>query len=238
MYYTEWGKSNSAVLKDWWFLCGEDSAIMMISFCRAGHAVISHYHGLVWWTTGIRTFFENGRSFIATKRAYRLQFNLARHDTVPHRNVIANWVRTFEETGSTLKPRGYGRYLVPTGRGYSTYCLSFNDEAATDVPYAPRLTEGWCEVAPALTGLEHLWFFLWGYLKEKVFKHRPHTLEKLKDRIREEIGAIPVEMCQNSAENFRNRFHQCIAAGGHHLSDVIFKTWYIKRHVMYWKKIK
>jgi len=43
-------------------------------------------------------------------------------------------------------------------------------------------------------------FFLWGYLKEKVFKHRPHTLEELKDRIREEIGAIPVEMCQNAAE--------------------------------------
>jgi len=67
-------------------------------------------------------------------------------------------------------------------------------------------------------------FFLWGYLKEKVFKHRPHTLEELKDRIREEIGAIPVEMCQNAVENFRNRLHQCIAAGGHHLSDVIFKT--------------
>jgi len=57
----------------------------------------------------VRTFFENGRSFIATQRAFWLHFNLARHDIVPHRNVIANWVRTFEETGSTLKLQGSGR---------------------------------------------------------------------------------------------------------------------------------
>jgi len=28
-----------------------------------------------------------------------------------------------------------------TRRGYGTYCSSFNDEAATDVSYAPRLSE-------------------------------------------------------------------------------------------------
>jgi hypothetical protein len=26
-------------------------------------------------------------------------------------------------------------------------------------------------------------FFLWGYLKEQVFKHRPHTLPQLRERI-------------------------------------------------------
>jgi hypothetical protein len=49
-------------------------------------------------------------------------------------------------------------------------------------------------------------------------------LEELKERIREKIDAIPVEMCQNAAENFRNHIHQCIATNGHLLSDVIFKT--------------
>ena len=43
-------------------------------------------------------------------------------------------------------------------------------------------------------------FFFRCYLKEKVFKHRPRTLEELKDRIREEIGAIPVEMWQKISE--------------------------------------
>jgi hypothetical protein len=57
------------------------------------------------WGFTVRTFFENGRSFITTQRAFRLQFSLARHDTVSHHNVIANRVRRFEETGSTLKLR-------------------------------------------------------------------------------------------------------------------------------------
>jgi len=61
-------------------------------------------------------------------------------------------------------------------------------------------------------------------LTEKVFKYQPHTFEELKERIWKEIGVIPVKMYQNEAENFRNRIHQCITAGGHHLSDDIFKT--------------
>ena len=67
-------------------------------------------------------------------------------------------------------------------------------------------------------------FFLWGYLKEKVFRHRPHTIHELKARITEEVNAIPLEMCRNTVRSFRNLLHQCIAAEGRHLSDVIFKT--------------
>lgn len=66
-------------------------------------------------------------------------------------------------------------------------------------------------------------FFLWGYLKEKVFRSRPHNLEELKMRIREEIAAKPLEMCRRAAENFRHRLQQCIATDGHHLPDAIFK---------------
>jgi len=53
--------------------------------------------------------------------------------------------------------------------------------------------------------------FLCGYPKEKVFEHRPHTLEELKDRIREEIGVIPVEMRQKISEI---AFINVSAAGG------------------------
>ena len=70
-------------------------------------------------------------------------------------------------------------------------------------------------------------FFLWGYLKEKVFRSRPHNLEELKMRIREEIAAIPLEMCRRAAENFRHRLQQCIATDGHHLPDAIFTQTFI-----------
>jgi len=67
-------------------------------------------------------------------------------------------------------------------------------------------------------------FFLWEDIKEKVFKQRPHTLEQLKTRINEEVNAISIDMWRKTARNFQNRLHQCIAAEGRHLSDVIFKT--------------
>jgi len=62
------------------------------------------------------------------------------------------------------------------------------------------------------------------FFKEKVFKHRPHTLEDLMEQITEEIRATPIEMCQKVSENFRNRLQQCIAADGRHLSAIIFKA--------------
>jgi hypothetical protein len=84
---------------------------MMVSFRQA--AMSLSVITMVWSGEqrgfAVHKFFESGRSFIATQRAFRLQFNLARHDNVPHHNVIANWMHTFEETGSTLNPRGSGR---------------------------------------------------------------------------------------------------------------------------------
>ena len=80
---------------------------------------------------------------------------------------------------------------------------------------------GWPARSPDLTPCD---FFLWGYLKAEVYKHRPQTLKALKDAIREEVAAIPPEMTNTVMENFRERLRQCIANNGRHLSDVIFKT--------------
>ena len=49
-------------------------------------------------------------------------------------------------------------------------------------------------------------FFLWGYLKEKVFKHRPRSLEDAKERIQREIDSIPPELTPRVTKNFRNVF--------------------------------
>ena len=68
-------------------------------------------------------------------------------------------------------------------------------------------------------------FFLWGYLKEKVFKHRPRSLEDLKERIQQEIDSIPPELTRRVMKNFRERLQQCVANDGRHMSDLIFKTY-------------
>lgn len=49
----------------------------------------------------------------------------------------------------------------------------------------------WPARSPDLTPLD---FFLWGYLKSKVYVNRPNTLQELKQKIREEINGIPPEM--------------------------------------------
>ena len=66
--------------------------------------------------------------------------------------------------------------------------------------------------------------FLWGYRKEKVFKHSPRSLEGLKERIQQEIDSIPPELTRRVMKNFRERLQQCVASVGRHMSDLIFKT--------------
>jgi len=79
---------------------------------------------------------------------------------------------------------------------------------------------GWPARSPDLSPCD---FFLWGYLKEKVFI-RPRSLEDLKERIRQEIDAIPPEITRTVMKNFRERLQQCVANDGRHMSDKIFKN--------------
>ena len=67
-------------------------------------------------------------------------------------------------------------------------------------------------------------FFLWGYLRAKVYEQRPQTLEALKEAIRQEVAAITPEMVLKVTDSYRERLHKCINIQGRHLSDVLFKT--------------
>lgn len=78
----------------------------------------------------------------------------------------------------------------------------------------------WLARSPDLTAPD---YFLWGYLKEKVYSRRLHTIPDLKMAIQEEIRAIPNDMIQRVMTNFRERLQQCIDTNGGHLRDVIFK---------------
>ena len=44
-------------------------------------------------------------------------------------------------------------------------------------------------------------FFLWGYLKNRVYTTWPRTLKELKQRIQDEIHRIPAEMLQRAMGN-------------------------------------
>jgi hypothetical protein len=65
--------------------------------------------------------------------------------------------------------------------------------------------------------------FLWWHLKSKVYIHRPHNIEELKERIHEKVAGIPLEMLCRVMGNTRGRLEECLRRDGGHLEDIIFK---------------
>lgn len=80
-----------------------------------------------------------------------------------------------------------------------------------DIPWPPR--------SPDLSTCD---FFLWGYLKDRVYSHRPRTLAELKEKIRQEVATINGELMTRVMADFMRRLENCIQEDGHHLLDVIF----------------
>ncbi|CAI6370202.1 unnamed protein product [Macrosiphum euphorbiae] len=76
-----------------------------------------------------------------------------------------------------------------------------------DVPWPPR--------SPNSTPSD---FFLWGYLKLKVYVDKPRNIQELKESIRREIVEISDDMVKKVMGNFRDRLEQCIAEEGRHLN--------------------
>ncbi|XP_039307110.1 uncharacterized protein LOC120358168 [Solenopsis invicta] len=90
---------------------------------------------------------------------------------------------------------------------FGTRLLSRN----TEFPRPPR--------SPDLSVCD---FFLWGYLKERVYANKPRTLDQLRVNIRREIAEIKPAMLKKVNDNFEKRLENCIACNGHHLADIIF----------------
>ncbi|CAK9802718.1 Histone-lysine N-methyltransferase SETMAR [Anthophora quadrimaculata] len=81
-----------------------------------------------------------------------------------------------------------------------------------DIPWPPR--------SPDLTPCD---FFLWGYLKSKVYSNSPRTIQALQENIRREVAAIEPTLCSRVFANLRARLQDCIQRNGRHLDDIIFK---------------
>lgn len=74
-----------------------------------------------------------------------------------------------------------------------------------------RGTIEWPARSPDLSPLD---FFLWGYLKSKVYLTKPDNIEDLKQRIRNEVRQITPEVLQNVREGFYHRLAFCQERNG------------------------
>ena len=55
---------------------------------------------------------------------------------------------------------------------------------------------------PRSCDLASLDFFLWGYVKDKIYADAPQSIQELKEKIRVVIDEIEPQMCEIVMENF------------------------------------
>ena len=65
--------------------------------------------------------------------------------------------------------------------------------------------------SPDLTPLD---FFLWGFVKEKVYKSRPTNAEELRERITAACAEITPQQLCNVMINLKRRYNKCIELNG------------------------
>ncbi len=73
----------------------------------------------------------------------------------------------------------------------------------SDMPWPPR--------SPDLTTAD---FFLWGYLKDKVYRRQPTNIATLKQYIKDELNKIPQGMIKSSCRSIISRLKHCIEHNG------------------------
>ena len=124
-------------------------------------------------------FFENeaGNSVTVTRERYRAMITNFLWPELNGMDVEDVW---FQQGGATCHSANATMALL--NEKFPGRIISRNSE----VNWSPRS----CDLTP-------LDFFLWGYLKSKVYANKPTTVQQLKDEIRRHIGEIADELCRD-----------------------------------------
>ena len=72
----------------------------------------------------------------------------------------------------------------------------------------------WPARSPDLTPMD---FFVWGWVKDQVYRHRVNTLNELKTRITQTMNEMPLDFVANSLLSFKSRLQSCINNNGRHV---------------------
>ena len=92
------------------------------------------------------------------------------------------------------------------------YCTKWRRDATFPLRWIGR--RGPVEWPPRSPDLTPPDFFLWGLLKDRVYRHSFEDIDELKLAITEEVNGIPLEMCQKACDNVSLRLQACIDNNG------------------------
>lgn len=76
----------------------------------------------------------------------------------------------------------------------------------------------WPARSPDLTVMD---YYLWGRLKEIVYRTAPTTKDDMKDRIREACRRLSEEEVRHAVDNVSQRVERCLEAGGRHFEHIM-----------------
>ncbi|GFX81205.1 uncharacterized protein TNCV_1911971 [Trichonephila clavipes] len=76
----------------------------------------------------------------------------------------------------------------------------------------------WLPRSPDLTPAD---FWLWGYLKSRVYLSGPSSLPELKDAIRREVSSIHPDMLHSAFAGFVTRLECLLPCGGGHVKHIL-----------------
>ena len=119
----------------------------------------------------------------------------------------------------TALGRWRGRQGPPVVTGERCYPHTSNKSLAllqqcfSDELISRRCDPQWLQHSPNLNPPD---FYLWGYLKDRVYGNNPQTIPDLKAAIR----VIPREKCRRVIENFAHQIQMCLQCWGAHLEHI------------------
>ncbi len=96
------------------------------------------------------------------------------------------------------------------------YLHGFFGERIISGRYRERYGYGltWPSYSPDMNPCD---FFLWGYLKDRVYRNRPTTIIELKQAILDEAANIPADVLARTINNFKKRCEGVRLAKGRHI---------------------
>jgi hypothetical protein len=74
-------------------------------------------------------------------------------------------------------------------------------------------------------------YFLWGYLKDKVFRSAPRTLLDLKERIKESCAQVTRGMLSRVVQNFVLRLQAVRESQGAHIEHLIHNATHMSNSI-------
>ncbi|GBM03751.1 hypothetical protein AVEN_134966-1 [Araneus ventricosus] len=84
------------------------------------------------------------------------------------------------------------------------------------IPATSHRVCGCVKWPPRSPDLDTLDFFLWGYIKQRVYATPPPTLQELRNRITDACASVSPAMLYNVQWEVQSRVQMCIVAEGHH----------------------